>query len=173
MDFFLDTGPIYGYLTPSDAHHKKCIHFFKLYPLEFHNYCTTKRVIKKELGNIRRKRLEGQSKTGRLIERRAKYVLSRIRDVDHSEHGLFTPLFKCILTLLEQRKQDNNPKDRDADLLANAFLWDYLNPELDNPEFMTTDNKDIRRNREALVSVAESCVGCPFRLKIHLPWEIV
>ncbi len=174
MDFFLDTGPIYGYLATNDrSHHRDCAKFFKDYPFDIHNYYTSKIIIEKELKNVRNKRLCGADQLARLVEQRARVVLSSISDVNYSGHALFKPLFSWILKLLDNRKTDTNPKDRDAGLLTNAFLWDKQTTDLYNPNFMTIDERDIGNNRNDITATAYQCLGTQPRLKIYLVREIV
>jgi hypothetical protein len=174
MDFFLDTGPIYGFLATNDrSHHRDCAKFFRDYPLGIHNYYTSKIIIEKELQNVRRKRLCGADQLLRTVEQRARVVLSSICDVDYRNHALFKLLFSEILDLLDSKKTDANPKDRDAGLLANAFLWDQQMIELYNPNFMTIDERDIGNNRQDITDTADKCLCIQSRLKIYLVREIV
>ena len=86
-----------------------------------------------------------------------------INDIDYIEEDkeTYASLYGIIHELLLRRRpeSDQNPKDRDAHLLTNAFLWDNKNQELHNPHFITTDNKDIKKNEKELISETTVFLG--------------
>lgn len=174
MDFFLDTGPIYGFLDVNDiSHHRDCADLFKAYPVDVHGYYTTKSIMKEELENLRRKRLSGAGQLLRLFERRCREILSMIRDADYTTHSEYPQLSHTILQLLDSVKNDANPKDRDAALLANAFLWEKETPGLYRPTFLTLDQRDIGDNRVEIKKIAGSLLCREPFLQIALVREIV
>lgn len=174
MDFFLDTGPIYGWADENDtSHHRDCAMLFKMYPVDVHGYYTTKSIVVDELKNLRRKRLSGTNQLIRLIERRCQEILSWIRDADYTEHREYPQMFQRIVTLLASMKSDANPKDKDASLLANAFLWESKTPGLYRPSFLTIDQQDIGNNRMEIKKIAEEFLSRESALQILLVREIV
>lgn len=173
MDFFLDTGPIYGWAATNDtSHHRDCVTLFKMYPVDVHGYYTTKSIVVNELKNLRRKRLSGASQFIRLIERRCHEMLSVIKDADYTGHPEYPQLSQRIVTLLASMKRDVNPKDKDAALLANAFLWESETPGLYSPAFLTIDQQDIGNNRVEIKNIAEESLGRKSTLQILLIREI-
>lgn len=176
MEFFLDTGPIFAYSNPADKpHHAHSREFFKKYPFNGNYFCTAKKLIRTELGNIRRKRSEfNQHQTARSIERQINYILDEIvNDIDYSDNALFDPLFIELYHLLEINKIDSNPKERDAKLLSHAFIWDNQNSHLQRPSFLTVDGADIGRNREEIKGKASKCMACRTKLMILTVKEMV
>lgn len=174
MDFFLDTGPIYGWSATNDkSHHQDCATLFRMYPVNLHEYYTTKSIVKEELKNLRTKRLSGVDQLVRLFERRCREILSKINDADYTRHPEYHPLSQKILEYLDQIKKDVNPKDRDAALLANAFLWDKETAELYLPTFLTLDQHDIGNNQMEIKNIAEGVLKRKSALQIVLVREIV
>ncbi|HII06350.1 MAG TPA: hypothetical protein HA349_03240 [Methanotrichaceae archaeon] len=176
MDIFLDTGPIFGNVDHEDKFHPICISFYKEYPLDKHNFCTTHYIVNKELKNILDNRQKKGNlrvkKTIRLIGQLSREMLSKIGDVDYRSHSTFPPLYGNINAFLEARKQDSNPKDRDAILLTNAFLWDRFAMRCLQPKFFTTDKRDIGGDNKAdLIANVESLLRDPIRLDICLLWD--
>lgn len=155
MNFFLDTGPIFGFCNPDDKrHHKSCTKFFTKHPLDIKNHYTVKKVIEVELNNLRDSRLEeNQSAPARDIERKLESVLKLIINSDYQHCPQFNEIFKDLNYFLEMNKGDSNPKDRDAKILAHAFLWDHQNPLLQKPHFITVDRIDICDNRMDIKSI--------------------
>jgi len=72
------------------------------------------------------------------------------------------------VSILNTRKKDSNPKDRDAQYLTNAFLWDFRTEKLNNQHFVTTDGKDIAGNGDELTNKAAECIGIAPKLKFCL-----
>ncbi|MDG6249620.1 hypothetical protein [Methanocalculus sp.] len=166
MDFFLDSGLIYGLVDERDRHRTRIQIFFEYLDFDSHNFVSTRRVVDRELKNIRRKRTEGVSREEREYQRMWTHLLDIIGDVDYIEHYLFDRLFPNIREVLENNKQDDNPKDRDADLLSNAYLWDYHRDELDTPQFVTIDRNDIIRNQHEIKNAADICLSCDSQLQM-------
>lgn len=171
MDLFLDSGLVYGFLDSNDSFHRRITRFFNFYDFDQHRYYTTKRVVQLEIKNIRRKRVWGGNKQEREFQRMLLEFVETITDIDFFNHHLFDRLFKVILEVLELRKKDTNPKEHDADLLTNAYLWDFSDGELDTPQFVTIDGNDISRNREEIKDEVETCLKCQTQLTITLVYR--
>lgn len=178
MNFFLDSGPIYGKVDLNDRYHPICKKFYKKYPLNQHYFCTTHRIANDELDNIRSKRwLDGPNKSqkvSRIIEQLARTLLSQIADIDYrNSHSEFSTLYNNIHTFLDGRKRDTNPKTHDAVLFTNALLWDQSDAALVNPIFLTVDKKDFYDNKDDLIPYADALLTETVRLNIHLPSDFV
>lgn len=168
-DLFLDSGVIYGSLDFSDTTwHRPCKDHFKKFPRNKHTYFSVKRIIEEEIYSVGIKRVERKlikSKILRLIVLNGEALFNNkeINDIDYIEADkeAYASLYRIIHELLLRRRpeSDLNPKDRDAHLLTNAFLWDNKNQDLHNPHFITTDNKDIKKNEKELISEATVFLG--------------
>jgi hypothetical protein len=114
------------------------------------------------------KRTEGIPKEEREFQRLVKncFESEHLVDINYFEHHLFDRLFRAILGLLELRRINDDLKDYDADLLANAHLWDFLDANLDTPQFLTIDGNDIVRNRDEIRDTIEGCISCTVHLEI-------
>lgn len=179
-DFFLDSGFIYGYIDFHDkVYHKSCKHHIQKFPFRDHNYNSVERIVESEVANVARKRKEsGDIKSQQIVIRiqntvNALFRINKsINDIDYidSRKKEYSDLFDKINELLLKNRipGDLDPKDNDAVLLTNAFLWDNENKALQSPSFLTTDNKDIKRNEEALISEATNCLRDAPHLNIFL-----
>jgi hypothetical protein len=167
MDFYLDTGTIYGRIDHTDVQlNPCCISFFRKYPFNSNNFFTTKYIVKAELDNVRLKRTQGLPKVGREVERRARLILEDIRDIEYSSHGIFKPLSAELEAFLISAAENKTPKDHDAKLLTHAFLWENDMADLQTPHFVTTDGIDINNNRDEIRSIAEKHLTCKTGLYI-------
>jgi DNA-binding ferritin-like protein (Dps family) len=167
VDFFLDSGIIYGTLDDQkDWHRRRVKTFFRNFDFKNHNFTTTKRVATEDFQNVRRKRTEGITTLEREYQRAWAEILKLINDVDYFEHHLFDYLLKNVLEILERNKLNGNPKDRDADLLTNAYLWVYDKNDLNLPQFVTIDGNDIIRNRHEIKNKANECLSCNSELQM-------
>jgi hypothetical protein len=159
MDFYLDTGTIYGRIDHNDkVLNPICVAFFRKFPLKLNNFVTTKYIIEEELNNVRFKRTLGLPKTGREIERRARLIMQMINDVEYSQQNVFKPLSSEIESFLfntPENAEKKSPKDHDARLLANAYLWEKNGSNLQTPHFVTTDGIDINNNKHQIQAIAE------------------
>ena len=167
-DFFLDSGVIYGGIDFSDeTWHKPCADLFKEFPRKKHNYYSVKRIIDIEIYAVAKRRQNSgfikSDKFVRLIVQNAKALFNNneIKNVDYkySKKEIYASLYKRINELLLRRADQNSKKDKDAHLLTNAFLWDNENRELHNPQFITIDYNDIKKNEVDLISEAITCLG--------------
>jgi hypothetical protein len=168
MDFYLDTGTIYGRIDHTDIElNPCCINFFRRYPFNAHNFFTTKYIVKGELDNVRLKRTRGLPKIGREVERRARLLLEKITDIEYSQNEIFKPLSSELEAfLLSAATPTTTPKDHDAKLLAHAYLWEKNMSGLQNPHFVTTDGIDINNNRRNIQLIAEKHLSCKTGLYI-------
>lgn len=173
MEFFLDTGVIYGRIDHNDIFNPTCIRFFREYPLNLNYFCTTKYIVEAELSNVRLKRTQGLSKTGREIERRARMLMERINNVEFSSHKKYKPIKIDIHAFLIQKAATQKPKDNDSKLLTHAYLWEFNTSSLRDPYFVTTDSGDIVQNREDIRTIAEKHLCCSTKLVIELVSAIV
>ncbi len=156
MDFYLDTGTIYGRIDHNDkVLNPICVAFFRKFPFKSNNFFTTKYIVEDELNNVRFKRTLGLPKTGREIERRARLILQSVNNVEYSQHNAFKPLSIEIESFLFKAAEKKTPKDHDAKLLANAYLWELFESNLQTPHFVTTDGKDINNNKNEIQVIAE------------------
>jgi hypothetical protein len=167
-DLFLDSGIIYGDIDLSDeTWHAPCHDHFKKFPRKIHNYYSAKRIIDEEIHSVsKRRRRDGLIKSDKILrlivmKGKALFDNNEIKDIDYinSKKEIYDTLFKIINSLLLRKRTDGNPKDRDAHLLTNAFLWDNENRSLHNPHFITIDYTDIKKNEKELVSEAMACLG--------------
>jgi len=156
MDFYLDTGTIYGRIDHNDkVLNPICIAFFRKFSFKSNNFFTTKYIVEDELNNVRFKRTLGLPKTGREVERRARLILQTINNVEYSQHGVFKPLSSELELFLFNTAEKKSPKDHDAKLLANAYLWEKSVSNLQTPHFVTTDGIDISNNKNEIQTIAE------------------
>ncbi|MHB8164700.1 MAG: hypothetical protein ACYDDV_10250 [Methanoregula sp.] len=161
MDFYLDTGTIYGRIDHTDRElNPCCISFFRKFPFKSNNFFTTKYIVEEELSNVRFKRTQGLPKTGREVERRARLILQGINNVEYSSHCVFKPLSGELESFLISAAENGSPKDHDAKLLTNAYLWEKNMSNLQKPHFVTTDGKDINNNKDEIQSIAEKHLAC-------------
>jgi hypothetical protein len=177
-DLFLDSGLIYGCIDIKDGFVDASSEFFKQYPFEENNYYTVMRLMKREMDTIRkRKTSEGDIKTKKVlrqIEQKWNSILFRVPpmminiDYINPDDPICIQLHRKLLQVLNARKKKNDSKDRDADYLTNAFLWDSRNTNLNNQHFVTIDGKDIAGNKEELINEAANCIGIAPRLKFCL-----
>jgi hypothetical protein len=179
IDFFLDSGIIYGQCDHSDPYYKGCSNHLKNYPYGTHHYCAVKRIALKEVKNIRinkRTRPGGnphkacRMEAARIIQEvNGLFELDKIKDVDYKGiHASFEVLYNKIHSYLEENKKDNNKKDMDADILTNAFIWDKEMGILYKPHFVTIDIGDIISNKGALITNANDYLKNTPRLKFCL-----
>lgn len=176
MDFFLDTGPIFGYSNPNDrVHYKDCNSFFNKYGFGSSRYYTIKETVEDEIDNIRDKYRESgdYSYVSRDIELKIKALIRQINDVDHRSHVSYKDLFSDLHHFLEVNKIDTNLKDRDACILSNSFLWDYEDKTLTKPHFVTVDNADIAYHRTELKDLAKKRLKQPVNMMIFTVKEMV
>jgi hypothetical protein len=167
MDFYLDTGTIYGRIDHNDEDlNPCCISFFRKYPFNNHKFFTTKYIVKAELDNVRLKRTLGLPKVGREVERRARLLLENITDIEYSSHEKFKPLSGELEAFLLSAAAQKTPKDHDAKLLTHAYLWEKNMANLQNPHFVTTDGLDINNNKTTIQSIAEKHLACKTGLYI-------
>jgi hypothetical protein len=174
MDFFLDTGAIFGYVNPLDKKDNEiCGKFFKIYPLDVNNHSTNKKGVSKEIQNIRRKRLsDGQNLAFRDMELKLKEICRQIKDVNCEKHPLYRNIFDELYHFLEISKVDESPKDRDAQLLSHAFIWS-CDATIINPRFITVDEKDINRNKTDLKKIAAKRLMRSIGLNIFTIREVI
>lgn len=154
MDFYLDTGVIYGRIDHNDPFNPICIDFFRIHPFNGNNFHTTKYIVEKELENVRFKRTLGLPKVGREIERRARLLLKQIKNVEFSAHPSYKLIFTELETMLLSYSKKKKPKEHDAKLLSNAYIWDATSPLID-PHFITIDDEDIAQNKVEIQKIAE------------------
>jgi hypothetical protein len=175
MDFFLDTGPIYGFSNPLSCHNKQCNAHFSKYKFEDHNYYAVIRLLQTEVRNIHRRRTSNdQEKEIRDIERKISRLIKLLNNVDYEEyHPSFKTLFEDFYHFLETNKADENIKERDAKILTNAFLWDKSNSVLNKPKFLTVDETDISDNRTKLKGIANSRLEYEAKMGIFTIKEMV
>jgi hypothetical protein len=175
MDFFLDTGPIYGLSNPLSSHHNQCNNHFIKYKFEDHNYFAVKQLIQTEVQNIHRKRTsEEQDIETRDIEKKIARILKLINDFNYDNNQQsFKTLFSELYHFFEINKTDDNIKERDSKILSNAFLWDHSNPALNRPRFLTVDESDISDNRSKLKMIANSCLNYETKIGIYTIKEMV
>ena len=95
---------------------------------------------------------------------------NEIKDIDYinTKKEIYDTLFKIINDVLLRMRIDRNQKNRDAHLLTNAFLWCNENKALHNPNFITIDYADIKKNEKELISEAMTCLGVGSRLQFCL-----
>jgi hypothetical protein len=176
-DLFLDSGIIYGSIDRSDeTWHNPCKDHFRKFPRNKNNYFSVKRIVDMEIDNVgRNRKRSGFIKSDRILRSivqtaQAWFNNKEISDIDYinSNKERYDVLYNIIHKLLLERRSDQNPKDRDAHLLTNAFMWDSENRALHNPHFITIDYADIKKNENELVSEASNCLGTAPSLKFCL-----
>jgi hypothetical protein len=170
IDFFLDTGVVFGHNYPKDPHYPECLEFFKKFKIKEHNFYSTRYILERELNKIRSERTNGIVRLIRLIDQRARLILPNIIDIQYSTHPSYKMLYTELLTYLVTNRIDDSPKDHDAVLLTNAHIWDLETTNLVKPHFMTVDSKDIgetthKRDIQAIVNIR---LSNQTRLKIEL-----
>jgi hypothetical protein len=180
-DFFLDSGLIYGYVDSKDDFHAPFLEHLANFAYEEHNYYAVKRVTMHEIKAIRssmrtrpgarRPHNAGRMILAQMIARAENlFELNKIKDRDYSATHItfFRELHKEIYALLEREKKNLDKKDRDADILTNAFIWDKVESNLNNPHFITIDKNDIMDNEADIKGKADECLETTSRLEFCL-----
>lgn len=175
-DLFLDSGLIYGCIDVKDPFSDASTKFFNEHPFGRNNYYTVMRLMKREMETVRkRKEKEGNIKTKKALHQIIQKwngilysIPPLIKDVDYMKPDdvLCIQLYRRLLNILNRR--DGKRKDRDADYLTNAFLWDNKITTLNNQHFITVDGGDIAGNSGELTNEAENCIGTAPRLRFCL-----
>ncbi|VVB62993.1 Uncharacterised protein [uncultured archaeon] len=180
-DFFLDTGIIFGQFDPKDPYFEGSKNHLDKYSYIDHNYYAVKRITLKEVDNVSRRKIRerpirrqfrqaiGLKAASIKIKVENLFSNNIVKDIDYDgTHASFNELYRILFGFLENHKKDNNPKDRDAKILANVFIWDKEIHELHNPHLVTIDRGDIVNNREGLKNEANKCLSCISRLEFCL-----
>jgi hypothetical protein len=170
-DFFLDSGLVYADVDYDDDFNKSFLKYRTSYPYEENNYYAVKRVTMREIKSIRsnKRKRPGTIKShkagtlflAQLIARAENlFDTNKIRDKDYSSSHvvLFRTLYRILYNLLESGNKDLNKKDRDADILTNAFIWDKNESDLCHPTFVTIDRTDIYDRRTDHKIKADECL---------------
>lgn len=180
-DFFLDTGIIFGQFDPRDPYYDGSINHLENYTYIDHNYYAVKRIALKEVDNISRRKARDHSKSRnfrKAVGLKAAQMkvnveslfLHKVKNIDYGipPHSSFNPLYKNLLGFLERNKKNNDPKDRDANILTNLFIWDKEIQELHNPQLVTIDKGDLVDNESKLKDEAKNCLHYTSRLTFLL-----
>lgn len=167
MEFFLDTGVIFGDCDPKDDHSNECEIFFRKYPMQRYDFYTTKKV-KDELKDLKRRRREERpDKIYRKIEQLIERKLDNMEHItDYSKHANFQRIASAIVDIVNR----NFP---DVKIVTNAIIWSYEYDSLDNPTFVTIDFKDIARNSSEIKKQAGYRASVSFiPLRIETLWDL-
>ena len=180
-DFFLDTGIIFGQFDSNDPYFEGSKKHLAKYSYIDHNYYAVKRVALKEVDSVsRRKKREGSTRgqfrksvglkaASIKIKVENLFLNDIVKDIDYSgTHASFNDLYRILFQFLEDHKTDSNPKDRDAKILTNVFLWDKEIQELHNPHLITVDRGDFINNEDKLKFEANRCLSCVSRFEFCL-----
>jgi hypothetical protein len=179
-DFFLDTGIIFGQFDSKDPYFEGSKKHLDKYSYTDHNYYAVKRIALKEVDNVsRRKAREGNIRRqfhkaiglkAASIKIQVENLFSEnVKDINYEgTHTSFNELYRILFSFLENHKKDGNPKDRDAKILTNVFIWEKEMSELHNPYIVTVDRGDLVDNRDTLKKEANRCLSCASRLKFCL-----
>jgi len=169
MEFFLDTGVIWGYCFPADNFHSCCDKFFSDHPFsEFQYYSTQK--VKEELKKLRRKKLNIRdpeiSKIARLVHQCVDRMWDKkIKKVSYDNRREFPQLRDYILAIIFPLGGEIYEVQNDATILSNAVFWslEHSNECI----FLTTDWKHILSNKSKIISQAYQVLSREIRLKIN------
>ncbi|OPY37072.1 MAG: hypothetical protein A4E35_01535 [Methanoregula sp. PtaU1.Bin051] len=138
------------------------------------NYFTTKGIVRREINNVKLKRLvNASSGIIRLFCLRADTVLERITDISFPNHPKYRQLTDTLEAFLLSIRKDDDEKQHDAILLSNSHIWAVTNPALNSPYFLTSDKKDIFDHHPEITQRVTSCLASSCPLKIdYLPYFI-
>ena len=180
-DFFLDSGLVYGYADNKDDFHRPFLDHLDNFPYEKNNYHAVKRVTMLEIKAIRssKRTRPGATKVrnaGRMILAqiiaKVEYLFEqgKIKNKDYTltHTASFRDLYREIYATLESGKKNHDKKDRDADILTNAFIWEKEESQLYNPHFITVDKNDIIDNKISIKCKADRCLNETSRLEFCL-----
>ncbi len=180
IDFFMDSGIVYGQFDSDDDYFNGSIAHLAKYPYADHNYHAVKTMALKEVDNISRGKTKGRPirhgfrrsmglKAGTIrVKVENLFKEGKIKDVNYAgKHESFVKLNGILFVILKSNG-DGNPKDRDAFILTNVFIWDKEIKELINPCLITVDVTDFINNEEELRREANKCLSCESRFKLSL-----
>jgi len=167
MNFYLDTGVVFGYGYRDDDF---CIFSEKLtkkFPPKKNNYYSNLYILNKELDNLYNYRIGHKpNRLVRMVQQKIKNLLEKINDLSYQKHSLYPSIYQEILRILETNKIDEKPKNYDSIHLTTAHIWDYDNDNLD-PYFVTTDRKDILENKDEIQNNVKNITNYECNLKIE------
>jgi len=166
MDFYIDTGVVFGYGHKGDKFCSYSEKLTKRYPIKNNNYCSNLDILNKELDNLHTRRLQSKTKLVRMVIHKTKIMVDKLNDLSYQSHELYPEVYQGIKKILENNKKDKNPKDYDTIHLTTACIWDYDCKDLD-PYFITTDRNDICNNKAEIYASVNNLTNSNCNLKIE------